>query len=192
MGIFKTKQRTPEQIRRRFYISVGIVAVLLFFCLIPGKKKGGKTPAESVTETMDRQLQELCAAEYGEDSKWEALEKPHVFDLPTSEYETLQSLRMEYEFRENLNSDKDDTDRSTDALLLLIDSLEASFGEGKPKTVEHYVRHIIVTLADGSRMSGFQKTTKDLASSELTYMVLKQDMDESQKNNLENQLKTNN
>ena len=193
MGILgKKKERTPEQKRLRFRIALGVVAVMAVVCLIPHRKGNKPLTPETIVETMDNQLKDLCERTYGPGCVYEAAERPESVDEPTPDYAKFRSLKKEYDILESMygESERNDNGRRL-ALQEQMDSLRVLLTDGRETTTKCFVRRVNVKLPDGREYTGFQKTAQKLGSSELVRMVERHQISEQALKEMENNLKTN-
>ena len=192
MGILgKKKERTPEQVRLRFRIALGLIAVMAVVCLIP-HGKGDKAPSqETIVETMDKQLKDLCERTYGAGCTYEAVERPESVEEPTAEYTTFQSLKKEYDILESMYGESERDNGRRLALQESMDSLRAVLSDGRELTTKCFVRRVNVTLADGKQYTGFQKTEPKLGNSQLVRMIERFQVSEQAIKEMEENLKTN-
>ena len=189
MNIFgKKKQRTQKQVRIRFWIAAGVVALMVIVCLLPSGKKRA-ADGDDVLETMDAQLQSLLTSDgrFPSGTTMEGAEAPQLIEEPDGSQAVLDDVRHQINLYTSMEEDGMALPEGTlERLRHQADSLEEAVAGKGP--VQYYVRRIKAVLPDGREMTGFQKTKKDLSYSELTKLVEKPQPNEDLNGKMEHML----
>ena len=193
MGLIKPKKkRTPEQTRRRFWISAGLVLIMIAVCLIPSKKGKSSAPSmETVLKEMNSPLEALCEEAYGKDANVEVKEYPQRVALPGETARLRDETVQEIDVLESLMENGQTVSAARlQALRSQRDSLAAAL-ENEPESEPFYVRRITVTLPGGKQVTGFQKTDSRLTGSVLERMMPLAQSGETATTEIENRLNNN-
>ena len=171
----KKKQRTPKQIKIRFWIATGLVALMAFVCILPhGGRKRGANDKEDVVKTMDAQLQSFIGSDvrFPSGTALEGVEAPQLVDEPGESRMLLEETTRQLEMYKTMEKEGVRFPEGTlTRLRSRADSLKtAADVDGY---VQYHVRRIKAVLPDGREMTGFQKTKRDLSSSTITNLVEK-------------------
>lgn len=171
----KKKQRTPKQIKIRFWIATGLVALMAFVCILPhGGRKREPNDKEDIIKTMDAQLQSFIGSDvrFPSGTILESVEAPQLVDEPGEGRMLLEETTRQLEMYETMEKEGVRFPEGTLARLRsTADSLKAA--ADVDGYVQYHVRRIKAVLPDGREMTGFQKTKKDLSSSTITNLVEK-------------------
>lgn len=166
--ITKKKQRTPEQIKNRFYFAVGAIAFMLGVVLFAPKPETTEPVVDTVKEAMDNSIDTLVASHYGEDAEIVFMGKYEKVDALSLKTDELERAEENLELIESLSSTKD-----TMRIHTAREKVKQLREERDSLTTEDgfYTRRLRIKTGNGKLFTGYQKINTGLTLSQLINMI---------------------
>lgn len=175
----KHKERTPEEYRRRFYVSIGIIAVMLMVCIVV-PRTSNKEKKMSITEIMDLQADSLIKAFYGPEATIIERMQVETCEEPSEAGKRLESAKESLRLTEKMEAaGMDIPEERFIQLNAAIDSIKETYGDEVDKMTKYYVRRLIFKANDSTTVSCFQRTDEKYKVRELKNMIEIKDIDKS-------------
>lgn len=181
------KQRTPEEIKRRFRFALILVGVLVLGVGIMTKKEksGNKTPGEEeIRAVLDAQLDSIIMKTYGEAASVITAGRFELVKIESDEEERL------LEHTRNLEAarlDKNDEDIEYEEMMVKV--LEEKISKRKSNE-KNYYRPVKLQVPDSMQVFCLQMTDRNLKASELRHSIKGKNM--TYDKNIEKEITKNN
>ena len=163
----KKKQRTPEQIKNRFYFAIGLIAVMAAVVFLTPKHEVDTTESDSITAAMDRTIDSLAVDMYGPGAEVIMVKPFEKMESMNQTAEELERAREKLELMASMSSGKDTANLA--AARKAVEELKA-----KRDTVgtddDFYARRVRIKTKEGRVFTGFQRINTGLRLSDLTFM----------------------
>lgn len=163
----KKKERTPEQIKRRFYFAIGLVSFMVIFCMIAKMRSSGEGE-DMVLKAMDAQV-ETAVQEALPGAVIEEKSASYASTKPISEEEIELAAQKEFnEVQLALSYDPSAAVYIKDLPSVLqtrIDALEKKIDSLRKATPDVYCRRLVLSVGDTVRYNATQYTDADLRAS---------------------------
>lgn len=152
----KKKQRTPEQIKNRFYFAIGLIAFMIavvFFS--PNREKGTDEPqVDEVLVAMDNSIDTLVASRFGDGAEITFKGKYQLVDAAELKKEELELAEESLELLTSLTS-MTDTMRIHNARERVRTIKEEA--DSLTADDNFYTRRVVVKTKEGKVFTAFQK-----------------------------------
>lgn len=151
----KKKQRTPQQIRRRFRFASGLILVMVAVVILGGirRKHSGEAPAvDPILASMNAMLDSALRARYGEGTvvtRVEEIDKVTLKDAEEERYDELKTLVSLERNPDILGKYQ----RELDSLVRVLN--------GRGEKAYQWARRFYYITKDGTPMTAIQVTEGD-------------------------------